>query len=47
MLKNFLVLLYVALAWAIAILFVKTEESTIPPITIMAGRAILAFITLF
>ncbi len=47
MLKNFLVLLYVALAWAIAILFVKVEEATIPPITIMAGRAILAFITLF
>ncbi len=46
MLKNFLALLYVALVWAIAILFVKTEESTIPPITIMAGRAILAFLTL-
>ena len=47
MLKNFLVLLYVALVWALAFLFIKVEESTIPPITIMAGRAFLAFLTLF
>ena len=47
MLKNFLLLLYIALVWASAILFIKVEESTIPPITIMAGRAIIAFLTLF
>jgi drug/metabolite transporter (DMT)-like permease len=40
-------MLYIALVWASAILFVKTEEATIPPITIMAGRAIFAFLTLF
>jgi len=41
------VLLYVALVWASGIVFIKVEESTIPPITIMAGRALLAFLTLF
>ena len=47
MLKNFIVLLYVAFIWASAILFIKIEESTIPPITVMAGRALTAFLTLF
>ena len=47
MAKNFIVLLYVALVWAGAIAFVKFEEKTIPPIIIMAGRALLAFLTLF
>jgi len=47
MLKNSILLLYIALVWASAILFVKIEESTIPPITIMAGRALIAFLTLF
>jgi drug/metabolite transporter (DMT)-like permease len=47
MLGNFIVLLYVALVWASGIVFIKVEESTIPPITIMAGRALLAFLTLF
>jgi len=37
----------VAAVWAVAILFVKVEEKTIPPINIMAGRALLAFISLF
>lgn len=47
MVKNFIVLLYVAFIWASAILFIKIEESTIPPITVMAGRALTAFLTLF
>ena len=47
MVKNFIVLLYVAGVWALAIAFVKFEEDVIPPITIMAGRALLAFLTLF
>lgn len=47
MTKNFFMLFYVALVWAGAIAFVKFEEETIPPITIMAGRALLAFLTLF
>lgn len=38
---------YVATVWALAIFFVKVEEKTIAPITIMAGRAFLAFITVF
>lgn len=46
MVKNSLLMLYIALMWASAILFVKVEESTVPPITIMAGRAILAFLAL-
>ncbi|MEM7009323.1 MAG: DMT family transporter [Thermodesulfobacteriota bacterium] len=40
-------MLYIALVWASAILFVKTEESTVPPLTIMAGRAIFAFLTMY
>jgi drug/metabolite transporter (DMT)-like permease len=47
MLKNSILLLYIAFVWASAILFVKIEESTVPPITIMAGRALIAFLTLF
>lgn len=47
MLKYSALLLFIALVWASAILFVKTEEATVPPITIMAGRAIIAFLTLF
>jgi len=47
MVKYSILMLYIALVWASAILFVKTEEATIPPITIMAGRAIFAFLTLF
>lgn len=47
MAKNFVVLLYVAGVWALAIAFIKFEEAVIPPITIMAGRALLAFLTLF
>lgn len=47
MVKNFIVLLFVAGVWALAIAFVKYEEAVIPPITIMAGRALLAFLTLF
>jgi len=46
-LKNFIVLLSVAFVWALAILFIKINESTIPPITVMAGRALTAFLTLF
>ena len=47
MLRNAALLLYIALVWASAILFIKNEESTVPPITIMAGRALIAFVTLF
>lgn len=47
MLKYSALLLSIALVWASAILFVKNEESTVPPITIMAGRALIAFIALF
>ena len=46
MVKYSVLMLYIAFVWASAILFVKVEESTIPPITIMAGRALLAFLTL-
>ena len=46
MVKYSILMLYIALVWASAILFVKTEESTVPPITIMAGRAIFAFLTM-
>jgi drug/metabolite transporter (DMT)-like permease len=46
MAKYSILMLYIALAWASTILFVKVEELTVPPITIMAGRAILAFLTL-
>lgn len=46
MLKYSALPLFIALVWASAILFVKTEEATVPPITIMAGRAIIAFLTL-
>ncbi len=45
--KYSILMLYIALVWASAILFVKTEEATVPPITIMAGRALLAFLTIF
>jgi len=37
----------VAAVWAFTFIFVKVEESAIPPITIMAGRALIAFICLF
>ncbi len=47
MIKYTLLMLYIALVWASAILFVKTEETTVPPITIMAGRAIFAFLTIY
>ena len=40
-------MLYVAAVWAFTFIFVKVEESAIPPITIMAGRALIAFICLF
>ena len=36
-----------AAVWAFTFIFVKVEESAIPPITIMAGRALIAFICLF
>lgn len=47
MIKYFLMLLGIAFVWASAILFVKTEEATVPPMTIMAGRALIAFVMLF
>ena len=47
MIKHTLLMLYIALVWASAILFVKTEETTVPPLTIMAGRAILAFFAMY
>ena len=47
MAKYSVLMLYIALVWASAILFVQTEDATVPPITIMAGRAIFAFLTLF
>jgi len=37
----------VAAVWAFTFIFVKVEESAIPPIIIMAGRALIAFICLF
>jgi len=44
---NFILLLYVAVVWALTFILVKVEESAIPPITIMAGRALIGFICLF
>ncbi len=43
MLVNVIVLLFVAGFWAFTFIFLKIEECTITPITIMFGRAIIAF----
>jgi drug/metabolite transporter (DMT)-like permease len=40
-------LLYIACVWAFTFIFVKIEEQTVPPIIIMAGRALIAFFCLF
>lgn len=43
MVANVIILLTVAALWAFTFIFVKVEEQDITPITIMAGRAIIAF----
>ena len=45
-LLNVILLLYIASVWAFTFIFVKVEEQTVPPIIIMAGRAIIAFFCL-
>lgn len=47
MVVNVIVLLFVAAFWAFTFIFLKVEERTITPITIMFGRAIIAFAALF
>ncbi|MEM7589404.1 MAG: DMT family transporter [Myxococcota bacterium] len=47
MVINVTVLLVVAAFWAFTFIFLKIEERTITPITIMFGRAIIAFFALF
>lgn len=47
MIINFAVLVVVAALWAFTFIFVKVEEENIGPITIMAGRAVIAFLELF
>ena len=47
MVTNVIVLLFVAAFWAFTFIFLKIEERTITPITIMFGRAIIAFALLF
>lgn len=47
MVVNVIILLVVAALWALTFIFVKVEESDITPITIMAGRAIIAFLVIF
>jgi len=46
MLLNFALILYIAAVWAFTFIFLKMEEADVPPITIMAGRAIIAFVCL-
>ena len=46
MVLNFVLILYIAAVWAFTFIFLKMEETNIPPITIMAGRAIIAFVCL-
>lgn len=46
MLTNFLIIIYVAAVWAFTFIFLKMEEADVPPITIMAGRSIIAFVCL-
>lgn len=43
MVANVIILLTIAALWAFTFIFVKVEEADITPITIMAGRAIIAF----
>ncbi|GJM14929.1 MAG: membrane protein [Thermodesulfobacteriota bacterium] len=47
MLINFLVLFGVSTVFTFTFVFLKIEEKTITPITIMAGRCIIAFFLLF
>lgn len=47
MVFHVILLLYIACVWAFTFIFVKIEEATVPPITIMAGRALIAFFCLF
>lgn len=47
MLVNFLVLFGVSTVFTFTFVFLKVEERTITPITIMAGRCIIAFVLLF
>jgi drug/metabolite transporter (DMT)-like permease len=47
MVINLTVLVAVAAVWAFTFIFVKIEEENIGPITIMAGRALIAFAELF
>jgi len=46
MLTNAIIVLYIAAVWAFTFIFLKMEEADVPPITIMAGRAIIAFVCL-
>lgn len=48
MLFNVILLLYIACVWAFTFIFVKVEEvAHVGPLTIIAGRAIIAFLCLF
>ncbi len=48
MLFNVILLLYIACVWAFTFIFVKVEEvANVGPLTIIAGRAIIAFLCLF
>ncbi len=46
MVTNVIILLVVAAFWAFTFIFLKIEERTITPITIMFGRAIIVFFAL-
>jgi drug/metabolite transporter (DMT)-like permease len=46
MVTNVIILFVVAALWAFTFIFLKIEERTITPITIMFGRAIIAFFAL-
>ncbi len=46
MLANFILVLYIAAVWAFTFIFLKMEEADVPPIIIMAGRSIIAFVCL-
>ena len=48
MVFNVILLLYIAAVWAFTFIFIKIEEvAHVGPLTIIAGRAIIAFICLF
>ena len=47
MVINVIALIAVSILWTFTFIFLKVEERSITPITIMAGRAVIAFVLLF